>query len=222
MWAPPIGDACWFWLFYWGASPLPSGIGAVTFETGPPGLPSDPQLLPFLALDRPSAQARRGATRMSPRAAPSERSAERICLQDYLRLKDRKAMRRARWIGISGRPRVTRYKVWRMVFGKRRRPNLLRTYRSTLCLWPRGMKCVAFPALDRPPPAQGAIAMSMRAAPYERARSRPLGSAERIHLQRHLRLMHRKEHRFTISKARRHAMRRERWIGISGRPRITR
>ena len=81
---------------------------------------------------------------MRPRAAPSELSAERIRLQGYLRLRDRKedrftipkarrqAMHRARWIGISGRQRVTRYKVWRMVFGKRRRPNLLRTYHSTL------------------------------------------------------------------------------------------
>ena len=127
-------------------------------------------------------------------------------------------MRRARWIGISERQRVTRYKVWRMVFGKRRRPNLQRIYRSTLCLWPRGVKCVAFPALDRPPPAQGAIGMSMRAAPYERARSRALGSAERIHLLRHLRLMHREEHRLTIPKAGRHAMRRARWIGIKRTP----
>jgi hypothetical protein len=73
-------------LVVWGASPLPSGIGAATFEIGPQGFPSDPQLLPFPVLDRPPSQTSQGATRMSPRAALPERSADRIRLPRYLRL----------------------------------------------------------------------------------------------------------------------------------------
>ncbi len=112
-----------------------------------------------------------------------------------------------------------------MVFGKRRRPSLLRGYPLTLWPWPRSTTSVAFPALDRPPPSQarlGAIGMSMRAASYERRPSPPLGSEEKIRLQRHLRLIPRKEHCFIIPKVRRRAMCGTRWIGISGRLRITR
>ena len=76
-----------------------------------------------------------------------------------------------------------------------------------------------FAALDRPPThaCLGAMGMSPRAAPCDRRRSRPRGSAERIRRQRYLRLRDRKQRRFISQKARRQAMRRARWIGISRR-----
>ena len=81
-----------------------------------------------------------------------------------------------------------------------------------------------FPALDRPPThaCLGAMGMSPRAAAYDRRRSRTRESAERIRQQCYPRLKDRKQRRFISQKARRQAMRRPRWIGISRRQLVTR
>jgi hypothetical protein len=88
------------------------------------------QLLGFPPLDKPLAQACRGAMAVRPGATPP--------VQRRSRPLSAERIRRQRNLRFSRRQPGTRYKVWGTVCGKRRRPNLLRKYLSTPRLLPRG------------------------------------------------------------------------------------